>query len=89
MDITSLLSIVVVLALTYIFVKLVVSPVLKVAVGIIIFIIMLYLVQKFFGFDVSKLLKPFGISLTPSQLGTFDWILDQADYYINKVKSFF
>jgi len=87
-DLTSLVAIAVIIVVIYFFLKLIVSPLIRVILGIVIFIIALYLLQRFFGFDVNKVLSPFGISV-PS-----DWIVDIGtifgpfNYYIEQIKSF-
>jgi hypothetical protein len=87
MDITSLILIVVIVVAIYLFIKFVVSPVVKIILGIIIFLILIYLLQRFFGFNLDQILTPFGISLNLSKWN-FNWILESAKYYTNQAKIF-
>ena len=86
MDITSLIAIVVAILIIYLFIKFIVSPLLRVVFGIILILIILYLLQKFLGFDPNKILTLFGISLNNINL---DWLSTPVDYCINQIKNFF
>jgi hypothetical protein len=89
MDITSLIEIVIAVVVVYFFLRFIISPVLKAVVGVIFFIVLIYLLQRFFGFNIDKVLSPFGINLNLNKLGlNLNWILGPADYYINQVKNF-
>jgi len=89
MDLTSFISILVVIAIAYFFLKLIVSPILKAILGVITFIVLLYLFQKFLGFDLDKVFKPFGLSLNPEHWGlNLDWLVDPVNSYVEKIKSF-
>jgi len=61
MDVASITAIIIALAVIYFFVKIVVSPVVKAILGVIIFLIALYLLQHYFGFNLNKILSPLGI----------------------------
>ena len=89
MDITTLIEIIIAVLVVYLFIKFIVSPVVKVIVGIIIFVFLLYLLQRFFGIGLDKILAPFGISLNPSAwwLG-FDWIPGPVNYYMERAGNF-
>jgi hypothetical protein len=90
MDITSLIEIIIVIGLIYLFLKLIVSPIFKIILGIIIFLVLIYILQRFFNFDLGQILAPFGISLKPTKLGpNFNWLLVPLNHYIDQIQSFF
>jgi len=89
MDITSFITIIIAVAIIYLLIKFIVSPAVKVISGIIIFLIIISLLQRFFGFNFSQILAPFGISLNLNNWGlNLNWILGPANYYIDQVKNF-
>jgi hypothetical protein len=89
MDLTSLIEIVIVIVVIYFFIKLIVSPVIKLILGVIIFLVAIYLLQRFFGFNLDQVLAPFGISLNSGKWGlNLNWILGPANYYIDQIKTF-
>lgn len=89
MDITSIIEIIIVIAVIYFLIKFVVSPVIKIILGIIIFLVAIYLLQSFFGFNIDQVLAPFGISLNLNKLlPSFNWILGPANYCIDQIKHF-
>jgi len=87
-DLTSLAVIAVIIVVIYFFVKLIVSPLVRVGLGIIIFIIALYLLQRFFGFDLNKVLGPLGISVPNGWNIDLNTIFGPFNYYIEQIKSF-
>jgi putative flippase GtrA len=89
MDITSLIEIAVVIVVIYFFIKFIVSPIVRIAVGIIILIVFIYLLQRFFGFNMDQVLSPFGVSLNPSKWNiNIDWISNPVNSIIDQIKSF-
>ena len=89
MDTTSLIEIVLVIIVIYLFIKFIVSPIIKAIVGIIIFLVAIYLLQQFFGFDLSKVLAPFGITFNSSNWGSsFNWFTGPVSYWGNELKTF-
>jgi hypothetical protein len=80
MDFASVIGIIIAVAIIYLFIKFVVSPVLRVVFGIIIFLILIYLLQRFFGFNLNQIFDPFGVNL--------DWLLNSLDYYTDRGKNF-
>lgn len=89
MDITSLITIAVVIAVAYLLIRFVVSPIFKAIFAVIFFIVILYLLQRYFSFDLSKILSPFGINLDMNKLdSSFNWILGPAGFYIDRAKNF-
>ncbi|MCX6722279.1 MAG: hypothetical protein NTY04_03790 [Candidatus Staskawiczbacteria bacterium] len=87
MDTTSLVEIVIVIVAIYLFVKFVVTPIVKAIVGIIIFLVLIYLLQRFLGFDVDKVLAPFGVSLNISNWGSsFSWITGPLTSIVDQAK---
>ena len=88
MDVTSIITIVIGLIVVYLFIKFILSPIIRVVLGIIIFIIALYLLQRF-GFDLDQVLAPFGISLSSSKWGlSINKVLGFVGYYIDQIKNF-
>ena len=89
MDFTSLIAIAVAVVVIYFFIKLIVGPLAKAVVGIIIFLVTVLLLQRFFGFNFDQVLAPFGVSLNLNQwISKLNWILGPADYYIDQIKHF-
>jgi hypothetical protein len=91
-DVSSFLAIIVIAVLIFLFVKFIVHPLLKLIIGIAIFLILLYIVQNFFGFDLSKYLGPFAPLakyLDISKWGVnLDWLLNPLNHYLNLGLSF-
>ena len=89
MDFTSLIEIIVAIFVIYFFIKLIVSPVIKIILGIIIFLVFIYILQKFFGFNLNQVLTPFGISFNSSKWGLgLNWLLGPINYFIEQIKTF-
>jgi hypothetical protein len=89
MDISSLIAIVIAIVAIYFFIKLIVSPIIKAVLGVIIFIAVIYLLQRFFGFNIDQILAPFGISFNLANWGPgFNWILGPANHYIDQIQNF-
>jgi len=89
MDTTSLIEIVIAIVAAYFIIKFVVSPIIRAVLGIIIFLVAIYLLQRFFGFNLDQILAPFGISLNSSKWGlNLNWILGPANYYVDQIKTF-
>ena len=82
MDTNSLIAIIIGVIAIYFFVKLVVGPIIKAVIGIVIFLVAAYLLQRYLNFD---LLGTIGIAIN-KWLPGFSWILEPIGYYINKVK---
>ncbi len=90
MDLTSIIEIVVVIAIVVFLIKFIVSPIIKIAIGILLILGLIYVLQRYFGFDVDKILSPFGVSVNVDKWNqSFDWILTPANYYLDQAKTFF
>jgi hypothetical protein len=90
MDITSIIAIVIAIAIIYFLIKFVVSPIVKAVLGIVTFLILIYLLQRFFGFNLDQILAPFGISLNINSWNqSLNWLLEPINYYINMATSIF
>jgi len=90
MDLTSIIEIAVIVVVIYFFLKFIVSPVIKVIVGIIIFLVLIYLLQRFVGFNIDQILAPFGISFKSSTWGlNFNWLSNPIGYLTNQAETFF
>ena len=89
MDTATIIAIIVLIILVYFFIKLILSPVIRALLGIVIFMILIYVLQRF-GFDLDKILSPFGISLNINKWGLyFQWILGPINYFIDYIKNLF
>jgi len=90
MDTTSLIGIIIVIIIAYFLIKLIISPIVRAVLGIITFLILIYLLQRFFGFNIDKILAPYGISLDINGwLSKLNWLLNPINYLINKGTSIF
>jgi len=89
MDTTSLIEIVIVVVAIYFFIRFIVSPIIKAVLGVVALIVIVYLLQRFLGFDIGKVLAPFGISFDSSNWGqNLNWILGPLGYYVDQAKNF-
>ena len=90
MDISTLIEIVVVVAVVYFLLKFIVSPIIKIAIGVLSILIMIFLLQRIFGFNIDEVLAHFGISLNLNEwASSLNWILGPANDYIDQAKSLF
>lgn len=89
MDIISIIAIVIAIVVAYLFIKLIVNPILRIVLDIIVFLVGIYLLQRYLGFDINKILAPFGVSIN-SQKWNFNisWIFAPVNYCINLVNNF-
>jgi len=86
MDASSIIAIVIGVVAIYFFIKLVVSPIIKAVLGIVIFLVVIYLLQRM-GFNFDRVLAPLGISLNINSWGSgFNWILNPVGYLFSKIK---
>jgi len=89
MDTTSIIELIVAIFVVLIFIKFIVSPFIKIILGIIIFLFLLYLLQRLFGFNIDSALAPFGIHSNLNQwVIKSNWIFGPVNYYIDQVKIF-
>jgi len=90
MDFASIITIIIAVVIIYCFIRFIAFPVVRVILGIIIFLLLLHIAQRFFGFDINNILAPFGISFDLDKWGiNLDWLLKPVDYYLDQVKNFF
>lgn len=88
-DTSSIVAIIVAIVAIYLFIKFIVSPIIRAVLGIIIFLIVIYLLQKFLGFNLDQILAPFGISLNADKWGiNVNSILGIAGNYIEQIKGY-
>lgn len=76
MDIQSFIAIAVGIVAIYFFIKFIVSPIIRAVFGVVIFLVIIYLLQRFFGFNLDQ----WGLNL--------NWMLNPANHYINQIKNF-
>ena len=89
MDTNSIITIVVVVIIVYIIIRLIVSPLIKIGLGILAVLVMLYILQQFFGFSFTSLFGPYGKYLDIKNLGlNLNWVLGPISYYVGKIRSF-
>jgi len=88
MDTKALIELILVIGSVILFIKFMVSPIIKAILGIISFIVIVYLLQKFLGFDIGEMLSPLGISLDFNNWSqNISWILKPAEYCLNQIKN--
>lgn len=82
MDTNSIIAAVIGIVATYLFIKLIVSPLIKAILGVIIFVAVIYVLQHFFNIDFSTVLGPFGkyLNLTNWNID-FSGIIRQIENY--------
>jgi len=85
MDFIGIGTIIVIIIIAYFGVKFIVSPILKAIFGVIVFVFLLYVITKL-GFDLNKVLAPFGLSFNIEQLG-LNRIFGPIDNILEKIKS--
>jgi hypothetical protein len=56
MDFTSLIAIIVAIIAIYIFIRFILSPIIKIILGVVIFLSLIYLLKRFFGLDLNDIL---------------------------------
>ena len=89
-NLTSIIVIIVAIVIIYLFIRFIVSPVLRIILSIIAFLLLLYILQKYFGFNVSEILAPFGISFDFNKFSSnFNWLLTPLNNAIEQIKYFF
>lgn len=82
MDLNSILFIIVGLIAIYLFIKLVVSPIVKAILAIVIFFVAVYLLQKYFSFNLLGLMETSFNKMIPG----YDWIWGPINDFFNKIK---
>lgn len=70
MDIIGLIEIIAAILIIYLFIRFIVNPMLKLVLGVIGFIILLYLLQRFFNLNLEQILKPVWPYIAPA----YNWI---------------
>jgi len=89
MDINTLIVIIVIVIAAYIFIKLIVSPLIKAAIGIVIILLAIYILQKYFAFNSKNIFGSYATYLDITKWGVnLNWILNPLNYYIDKVMPF-
>lgn len=90
MDLTSVIEIIIAVVVVYFFIKLIAVPIVRIILGVITFLILIYLLQRFLGFNFGQILAPFGISFNSSKWGlNLNWVSGSINFFINKLESFF
>ena len=85
MDINTLILIIVIVVAIYIFIKLIVSPLIKAALGIVIILLAIYILQKYFNFNLHNVFGQYTVYLDMTKWGiNMNWLLNPLNYYINK-----
>jgi len=90
MDTTLLIEIIIAVVIVWLFIKFIASPAIKLILGIIIFLFLLYLLQRLFGLDIDRIFASIGIHTNLDNWATkLGSILAPLNPYIDRVKSFF
>ncbi len=90
MTLISLLPIVIIIVVIYFFVKLIVSPLIRIITGIIIFLIIIFVLQNFFNIDFTKIFGPLGKYLNFETWNIdLNGIINLIGKYVNQALSFF
>jgi len=90
MDTTQLITIVIIVAVVYLLIKFIVSPLLRLISGIILFIAVIYILQTFFKFDFSNILGGWlDIKNIGTKLPWLGWFIDYIGSWINQAILFF
>ena len=83
-DLNTLIVIAVVVVAIYIFIKLIVSPILKAVVAIVILLLVIYILQKFFTFNLHSVFGQYAVYLDITKWGVnMNWILKPINNYLN------
>ena len=80
MDLNTIIAIVVAVAVIYLFVRFIVSPLIKAVLGVILFLVAIYILQRYFNFNLNNVLGPFA--------SYFGWIAGPVNYCTNLAASF-
>jgi len=91
MELSLIITIIIAIIIIYLFIKFIALPILRLVLGIIVFLLLIYIVQRLFGFQINQLLAPFGISfnLNGWELNLNYWLLEPINRFIDQIKSFF
>ena len=85
MDLASIITIVVGAIIIYFVIKFVVSPLIKAIAGIIALLLLIYIIQYFFGFNLDRFFGPLATYLDITKWGiNLSWLLNPLNYYLNK-----
>lgn len=87
-DLTSIITIAIAIAVVYFFIRFIVNPIVKIITGIIVFLVALYVLQRFFNIDVYNMLGPWGKYLDISKIGT-DWLSNFINYCVKQITEVF
>lgn len=89
MDTSSVLTILAIIAIIYFFVKFIVSPIIKALVGVIVFLIILYILKNYFNFDLNKVFGPYTIFFDITKWGiNLSLVLDPINNLVNIIINF-
>jgi len=90
MDVASIITIIIAIVVIYCIIRFVVSPLIRLIAGIIVFLIVIYILQNYFNFSFNQFLGPFSKYIDIDKIiNSFNWIISPIASYINKVVSFF
>lgn len=90
MEIGSILTLIVIVVAVYFFIKLVISPLLKAIIGVFAFLVILYLIQRIFNFDLNRIFGDYSAFIDITKWGiNLNWLLDPLNKVINEFLAFF
>jgi hypothetical protein len=82
MDLNSIIVIVIAIVVIYLFFKFIVSPVFKAIMSALTFLVLIYILHRFFNFDLNQVLGPLGKYIDLNKLDiNFNWILEQINNF--------
>jgi len=89
MDASSAVTIIVAVVVVYLIFKFIVSPLIKLIAGIVIFLIAIYILQTYFNFSFNQYLGPFSKYIDIDKtIDSASWIINPIIAYVNKAISF-
>lgn len=80
MDIASLIILIITIVLILLFIKLVAAPLIKTVIGLIIFLLLLYLAQNYLGININQIFNRWGLNFD------VNWISGPLNYIIDKIR---
>lgn len=90
MDISAIITIVIAVAAVYFVIKFIISPLLKLIAGIVILLVAIYILQRYFNLNINQYLGPFsGFLNVDAWVKGFFWVINSAVKYIVNLFSIF
>jgi hypothetical protein len=87
METGSIITIIAVLALIYIIIKFIISPIIKIITGVVVILIALYVLNKFFNVNFNAVLGPLSTYINLD--GWISWAGATFESWVNAIKNLF